>query len=366
MDDILFLNDILICQSQGNTSLGSRPEAWAKNIVSVGGVTHQDTLDRADDNWQGYSSGPADDGRVKPDLSHFADSVFCPDASSTSGYSDFAGTSAATPIVAGSFGLLFQMWHQGLFPPYGQGPSAFADRPHMATAKALMINSAFRYNWLAGGANAALTRMRQGWGMPDLARLYNDSANTFVVNEEDYLLQGASTNYSVPIAEGAPEFRATMVYTDQSGSVAASVDRVNDLSMKVTAPGGTIYWGNHGLIDGNYSTAGGSSDTINTVENVFIQNPQAGPWTITIYADLIAQDAHFETFAVDADYALVVVPLTFCPADIVHDRTVNINDLNAVITKWGVTGPSPADVNHDNVVNIDDLVFVINHYGPCS
>src|SRR5205823_597496 len=71
MDDIVFDHDILICQSQSNAGTrSSRPQAWAKNVLSVGGERHFDTLDRADDQWNRSASiGPAADGRIKPDLS---------------------------------------------------------------------------------------------------------------------------------------------------------------------------------------------------------------------------------------------------------------------------------------------------------
>src|SRR5262249_30571518 len=41
MDDIIYQTDLLIAQSQSNAgSQQSRPQAWAKNIVSVGGLKH--------------------------------------------------------------------------------------------------------------------------------------------------------------------------------------------------------------------------------------------------------------------------------------------------------------------------------------
>ncbi|MDO8630298.1 MAG: hypothetical protein Q7R41_07380, partial [Phycisphaerales bacterium] len=93
---------------------------------------------------------------------------------------------------------------------------------------------------------------------------------------------------------------------------------VNDLSIKVTSPSGTVYRGNFGLVNwpiwiedyftGNWSIPAGSfnTDHVNNVENVFLKNPQAGNWTITVSADAINQDGHVETPVDDADYALVV------------------------------------------------------------
>jgi len=165
MDDILFLNDILITQSQSNNgNRSSRPQAWAKNIVSVGGVYHHNTLTRDDDEWSyGASIGPAADGRIKPDLCHFYDDTLTTGYTGDTSYdNDFGGTSGATPITAGHFGLLFQMWADGIFTGNpGAGADVFDSRPHMTTAKALMINSASPYDF--SGTGHDLTRVHQGW-----------------------------------------------------------------------------------------------------------------------------------------------------------------------------------------------------------
>jgi hypothetical protein len=56
-----------------------------------------------------------------------------------------------------------------------------------------------------------------------------------------------------------------------------------------------------------------------------------------------------------------------CQADVAPvpggDGTVDIDDLVAVITSWGISGPG--DVNADSMTNIDDLVLVITSWGPC-
>jgi hypothetical protein len=50
MDDIIWQLDIAITQSQSNAgSRNSRPQAWAKNIISVGGIRHYNTIDTSDD-----------------------------------------------------------------------------------------------------------------------------------------------------------------------------------------------------------------------------------------------------------------------------------------------------------------------------
>ncbi|MFH1748912.1 MAG: S8 family serine peptidase [Planctomycetota bacterium] len=309
MDDMLLLYDILICQSQSNAgNQDSRPQAWAKNIVSCGAYYHHNTLTRIDDQWDYSTSaasiGPADDGRIKPDLSHFYDDIFT--TTNGGGYTEFGGTSGATPIVAGHFGLMFQMWHEQVFTGFGGQATVFDSRPHMTTAKALLINSAYRYDWMSGGPNGDIDRFKQGWGMPDLEKLYGLRDKIFIIDETDVLTELLTTQHLITIEPGEPNFQATLVYADPMGNVGAAHHRINDLSMRVTSPGGTVYWGNNGLTAGNFSTPGGNSNTIDTVENVFIANPPPGQWSVEVIADEINEDSHLETPEVDADYALVV------------------------------------------------------------
>ena len=311
-DDYLFLHQLLSTQSQSNAGTqNSRPQAWAKNIVSVGGIRHQGTATRSDDRWSfGASIGPAADGRIKPDLAFFYDSIFSASGSTDTSYTSFGGTSSATPQTGGHFGLLFQMWHQGLWAGHGGAASVFASRPHMATAKALMIHHAHRYDWNAGGSNSDLDRFKQGWGTADLTNLFNEATTTRVIDETEILAPLGSYSTTVTITAGAPELKATLVYADPMGTVGAGVHRINDLSLKVTSPSATVYWGNNGLTADNFSTSGGVSNTLDTVENVFVPSPETGVWTIEVFADVVVQDSHTETAATDADFALVLSPVT--------------------------------------------------------
>src|SRR5690606_7485326 len=75
-DDIIFDHRIPWTQSQSNAgNQMSRPQAWAKNIISVGGVVHFNDSNPANDSWSagGGSTGPAADGRIKPDLCAYYD-----------------------------------------------------------------------------------------------------------------------------------------------------------------------------------------------------------------------------------------------------------------------------------------------------
>lgn len=309
-DDILFKEDLLVLNSQSNNgNQMSRPQAWSKNVVSIGGIRHFNTADLGDDRWAGSgtsaSVGPAADGRIKPDLAHFYDSIHTTTSTSNTAYTtSFGGTSAATPITAGHFGLFFQMWHNGIF---GNPTSAsvFESRPHMTTAKAVMINTAVQWDMTAAGTD--VTRSRQGFGRADVKNLYDLRSRMKIVNETDVLtnLQSRSYDLAVPAGSTLP-LKITMVYADPMGNPAATRARVNDLDLKVTAPDGTIYWGNNGLSTAMWSTAGGSPNVVDTVENVFIRTPAAGVWRVEVIASSLVQDARLETPGiVDADFALV-------------------------------------------------------------
>jgi serine protease AprX len=316
VDDYLWRVDYLSCQSQSNASgtRDSRPQAWAKNIVSVGGINHNESLNYNNHVWAtGASIGPSTELRVKPDLAHSFSGVFTTNTTSTTGYANFSGTSSATPITAGHFGLLHQMWHEGVWAGFGGSSSVFHSRPRSTTAKALMINTAHRYPVTQGN----MVRARIGWGAAHLGNAYNLRDRTFIINETQRLTQGQTAAYELHVAPGEAEFKATMVFIDPPGSPAAFESRQNDLSLRVTSPLGTVYWGNNGMIataisgagqsaGANFTLPGGQANTVDTVENVFIQNPAPGAWMVEVIASQIVVDAVPSTAVQDASFALVV------------------------------------------------------------
>jgi hypothetical protein len=71
------------------------------------------------------------------------------------------------------------------------------------------------------------------------------------------------------------------VWTDYPSTEAAAINLVNDLDVTVTGPSGT-FRGN--VFSGGWSTTGGTADRRNNVENVYIQSPAAGTYTVTVNA----------------------------------------------------------------------------------
>ena len=318
MDDIIWRLDIAITQSQSNANTQmSRPQAWAKNIISVGGIRHLNTLSTADDFWSGASIGPAEDGRIKPDVAYWYDSVFTTTSSSPTAYtSGFGGTSAATPITAGVLGLMVQMWSDNVWNTNPTGGTVFERQPHFSTIKALLINNAEQ--WAFSGATHNLTRTHQGWGRPNLQRAHTRAARSFIVDETVNLVVGQAATYTINVLctqtsgcsptsnRNGEELRVTLAYPDPPGTTSATQHRINDLSLKVTSPSGAVYHGNNGLLAAMGSAAGGSPNTLDTVENVIVRAAEPGNWTVEVRAAEINQDARPSTPAVDSAFALVV------------------------------------------------------------
>jgi len=341
-DTSLFDFDIVHCQSQSNLgNQNSRPQAWAKNIISGGGVYHYDTLTKTDDMWNGGASiGPASDGRIKPDFMHFYDNIYTTYTTSSTGYGQFGGTSGATPNIAGHVGLFFDMWADGIFGnEVIPGGNVFDNKAHMTTAKAMLINTADQYPFT--GTTHDKTRMHQGWGMPNVSTIYDLRENFYIIDESDILEPFDVSSHIVSVDADAPYLKVTMTYADPAGNPSVQTQhRINDLTLKATSPSNVVYWGNNGLKEGVWSTPGGNPDTKDTVECIFIENPEQGAWTIEVSADEIIQDSHVETPELDADYALVISPVLSGP------------------NPPEISGPSEVDIGKDydfNFVTEDPL-----------
>jgi hypothetical protein len=215
----------------------------------------------------------------------------------------------------------------------------------MTTAKAMMINTADQYPF--NGSTGDKTRTHQGWGMPNVQHLYDFRDNFYIIDESDILEPFEISSHMVSIEAGIPALKVTMTYADTPGNPAVqSQHRINDISMKVISPSDVVYWGNYGLGSAVWSSPDGTADTKNTVECVYIQNPEPGAWTIEISADELVQDSHVETPELDADYALVVSPVVSGPfppeLDGPSEGSIGTETEFTIMT----TDPSNADIQY--------------------
>ncbi len=366
-DDIVFDHDISWTQSQSNAgNQDSRPQAWAKNIFSIGAVDHFDNSNPNDDSWQAgnASIGPASDGRIKPTLCAYYDAIGTSDRTGSSGYtstdwySNFGGTSGATPIVAGHNVLALQMFTDEVTPgvgPFGNtlrvpGGTTHENRPHFTTLKCLQVVNANQYSFTAGSSDNR--REHQGWGFPNLRNMWDNRGKTLLIDETNVLTTGTSESYSINVSGSEPALKVCLNWNEPAGNPAASSQLINNLSLRVTSPDGTqVYWGNHNLENGVWSTTGGSEDNVNSIECVFVQSPMSGSWLIEVLGTSIVADNHLETPAVDADYGLAIVGGTTGPLLQVCNGVLNSTGLGARLELTG----SPTVADMDLTVSVDQL-----------
>ncbi len=258
----------------GTTGYDTMPSTkCGKNIITVGGV--QDIAN----GWTNPGSvisaafsgwGPADDGRIKPDVVANATSLTAPDTGSVSNYATNAnGCSYAGPAVAGAVTLMLQHWDV----THGSTP------PLSSTVKAILIHT-------ADEAGTTGPDYVFGWGLVDTreaVELVDEDRGVFSERIlEQTLQQGASDTVEFYWGAEGP-FSVSMAWTDPPGTVVpVSVDDttpmlVNDLDLRVKhVPTGASYspW----ILDvGNPQNAAGRGDnSVDNVEQVRVDLPAAG------------------------------------------------------------------------------------------
>ncbi len=268
------------------------------------------------------SRGPAADGRIKPD-------VVAPGSWILSTYSDMyqqgydsspnprnsawqyqgygmprsqyykylSGTSMATPLSAGGSAVVRDYYKEA------KGIDASA-----ALIKATLINSAVdlldENNDGVNDNDYPIPNNHEGWGLINLA---NATDGTYqYVDQASGLSTGGSTSYQYTVSSSATPFKVTLAWTDYPGSASASTTLVNNLNVVVTSPSGTTYRGN--VFSGGWSTTGGSADTKNNVENVYIQSPAAGTWTVTVSGANVPNGPQPYALVVDGEFGTGPTP----------------------------------------------------------
>ena len=316
--------EITICFSAGNSGPGrvGSPSS-AKNVISVaagenwrptgrdGCLVQNEDADNAMDIAFFSSGGPLRDGRMKPDITapgthiqgaasqhpDYDGSGVCGPESSTELYFPLgqklytwsSGTSHSAPQIAGAAALVRQsLLNQ-------------SETPTSALIKALLLNST---TYMTGSlAIGNLPQGRQGWGLVDLGRTF-DNASRILVNQSRVLSDsGDEFVLTGEVKDTTRPFRVTLAWTDAPGFSGAA-PWINDLDLEVVINGQT-YRGNNFLND--VSQPGGAADTKNNVEGVWLPAGTAGPFLVRVRGSAIAGDAvPGNADLTDQDFALVV------------------------------------------------------------
>lgn len=246
----------------------------AKNVLAIGAV--DDIIGGYNGPgsvlmWSASNWGPTDDGRIKPDLVANGVGLYSPVTNDL--YSSLTGTSAASPCISGSIGLLIQHYRN----------LTLGQDPWSSTIRALLFHTAdeagpfpgpdYMFGWgLMNTKSAALTLTEQ------------ISKDTTV--QELVLQEGGQVKLNVGV-DGTKPLKVTIAWTDPPGTPPApALDPptrmlVNDLDVRVLAPGQTYApWTLDPSAPNGPAVPG---DNIrDNAEQIYIPNPAPGIYTITV------------------------------------------------------------------------------------
>jgi hypothetical protein len=283
-DDIVLARDLIISKSAGNdrgdcnpsdstdcdgTQAGDGvfygnmgPRAMAKNLIAVGAV---DSAVANLNNIASFSSaGPADDGRIKPDIVADGASLYSSCSASDSDYCNKGGTSMSTPSVTGATTVLVQHYRNH----YGMG-----NEPGTEVMKALLINSAVDHGRVGPD-------YLYGHGRLDAlaaAQIIDEGEIRIISNAVD---QDETDEYLMLVPDGMDELRVTMTWLDPSGEVSDTDAVFQDLDLVLEDPDGNLHYPWTGPGTGNVTGLATRSgpNGVDNVEDAEVTTPMQGVW----------------------------------------------------------------------------------------
>ena len=240
-------------------------EANAKNILTIGAAD----VNVSNGTFKGFSVsdfsgwGPADDGRIKPDLLGAGRNIISSTATANNSYSTFSGTSTASANVSGTLILLQELYYR-----------RSNNFMRSATLKGLVLHTADK----PAGKNGP--NYEYGWGLLNAekaARIIMNDDRAHVLGERT-LRQGETFKQKI-LASGAGPLTVTICWTDPEGLptqvLARNVDSpssklINDLDVRLLNADG-FTWFPWTLDPANPSKPASTGDNVrDNVEQVIV------------------------------------------------------------------------------------------------
>ncbi|MBI3232625.1 MAG: S8 family serine peptidase [Bacteroidetes bacterium] len=226
----------------------------SKNVITVGAVNYRGEMSN-------FSSwGPTVDGRLKPEICGVGVNVYSTlDGDKYIG--GFNGTSMATPGVSGTVAQLYQLYQ-----------TKYSTNPDASIIRAIVCNTATD----KGNAHADY---QYGFGIINSIKAAEmiDSSRF----QTDTISDANTHTYTYDIASGVSEFKLTLAWTDKEASSSSNI-LVNNLDAYIITPANDTIrpW----ILDPNNpaNTAVRGIDNVNNVEQITIDNPTAGTYTLYV------------------------------------------------------------------------------------
>ncbi len=225
------------------------------------------------------SQGPVSDGRLKPEMSAVGADVYS--STNTDEYLSTLGTSMAAPQVAGALALLTERYKQ---------LHANAN-PGADLMKTLILNG-------ATDIGNPGPDFKNGFGALNLGR------SLIILDSTFYRLQNISNSaqqtQTISVPAGTAQLKVMLYWHDEAASPLATKQLVNDLDLEVQA-GVDIH--KPLILDPTPANVNNVAvegvDKLNNIEQVVIDNPPAGNYTLTIKGSVVTTAAQDYVLAYD-------------------------------------------------------------------
>lgn len=234
-----------------------RNSQTAKSVLTVGATSVTGQLSAIS------SRGPVTGGRIKPEITAPGEQIWSTVPNNT--YYTNSGTSMAAPAVMGGLALLYQRYRQ----------THNGSKPPNALMKALICNT-------ATDKGTPGPDYSYGFGFMNLARALQ------VLDKQHYFAgtagQGQTNTETITIPPGTAQLKIMLYWMDRPASPLTAKMIINDLDLAVTTPV------NERVLPYILDTvpsqvanpARRGEDHINNIEQVVINDPQAGTYTIEV------------------------------------------------------------------------------------
>ncbi len=237
----------------------------AKNVLAVANLTYLDEVNASS------SRGPAQDGRIKPEISAVGTQVW-----STSDVNDYVfktGTSMSCPGVSGTMALLYQAYkekHNNMY-------------PEAVFMKAVACNT-------ADDVGNAGPDFKYGFGRINARKAFKviDGATHF----SGTVANGGSNSHQITIPANKKLAKIMLAWNDPRGAANASVPLVNNLDLELVDPNNKTYLPfvlDISSVDSLDNPAKNGVDNINNMEQIAITNMPTGSYTINVKGTALAQ-----------------------------------------------------------------------------
>ena len=258
--------DLTHCFSSGNSGLEGYKSITgnfkqSKSSIVVGCIDQNEVI------MPFSSKGPAFDGRIKPELVAFSTQ----------------GTSNSTALAAGIITLMKQHYK-----------TLNNNNLNNSLTKAILINSAKDL----GNTGPDYT---YGYGNINADKCLKTISENRIISGK--LISGQINSHTITIPANAKNLKTTLVWNDLPAPINSNISLVNNLDLEILSTDNTAFlpWVLNPEAPEQQAVRG--KDNINAVEQVTIENPLQGPYTINITGSFVSETPQDYSIAYEYELA---------------------------------------------------------------